>query len=209
MSKAMDYLLATRGEVIGPYFKFLKQAGDRLDPKTRSLVSLIGKVHAQSESGLRQYLPRALRDGATAAEILDVLLFSLPLLGLTRINWAIEIILAMDIPEFAPELLDHQAAWHPLGKLDEFQPGEPVRRVVGGRALFVLRHADLVKVYDSHCPHQLTDIPQHCLDGQTLTCPTHGWKFDLLTGDCVAEGSAPLRDIVSRLNGDDDIEVYF
>ena len=106
MSKAMDYLLQARSEAMGPYFKFLKQAGSNLDPKTRALVSLIGKVHAQSESGLRQYLPRALRDGASAAEIIDVLLFSLPLLALTRINWAIEIILDLNIPEFAPELLD-------------------------------------------------------------------------------------------------------
>jgi len=208
MSKAMDYLLQTRGEVMGPYFKFLKQAGSNLDPKTRGLVSLIGKVHAQSEAGLRQYLPRALRDGATAAEILDVLLFSLPMLGLTRINWAIEIILDMDIPEFSPELLGREAAWHPLAALDDLPLGEPVCFPVAGRSVFVLREAQQITVYDSRCPHQRTNIPQSGLAGKILTCPKHNWTFDLQTGDCIANGRHPLQRIVSRVI-DQQVELFF
>lgn len=207
MSKAMDYLLQTRGDVIGPYFKFLKQAGSNLDPKTRALVSLIGKVHARSESGLRQYLPRALRDGATAAEIIDVLLFSLPMLGLTRINWAIEIILTMEIPEFAPELLDHEPVWHPLIKVEELHPGQPRRLEVAGRAVFVLREQEQIRVYDSRCPHQVTDIPDSGVEGKTLTCSKHGWQFDLQSGDCIANGSHPLRPVVSRVNDQQEIEL--
>lgn len=209
MSKAMDYLLQTRGEVVAPYFKFLKQAGENLDPKTRGLVSLLGKVHAQSESGLRQYLPRALRDGASAAEVIDVLLFSLPMLGLTRINWAIEIILTMDIPEFSPELLDQEATWHRLTAVPELPIDEPVRMEVADRAVFVLRDQQEVRVYDSQCPHQAANIPASGLTGNTLTCPNHGWQFDLQTGTCIAGGGHPLRQIISRINDQQEIELFF
>ena len=209
MSKAMDYLLQTRSEAMGPYFKFLKQAGSNLDPKTRALVSLIGKVHAQSESGLRQYLPRALRDGASAAEIIDVLLFSLPLLGLTRINWAIEIILDLNIPEFAPELLDSEPDWHPLAPVEELLVDQPVRLQVSGRALFVLREQQQIVVYDSRCPHQVTDIPELGLAGKTLTCPKHHWEFDLQTGACIANGRHPLRRVPSRVIDNQMAEVFF
>ncbi len=56
MSDALDYLIKARPEAMAAYFKFLKGAGSRLDPKTRNLISVITKVHAQTENGLRQYL---------------------------------------------------------------------------------------------------------------------------------------------------------
>ena len=46
---------------------------------------------------------RALRDGCTPAEVLDALLMAFPALGLAKIVWAVDIILAMDLPEFQPD----------------------------------------------------------------------------------------------------------
>jgi len=65
MSDALGYLIKSRPEAMKSYFSFLKEAGKHLDPKTRSLISVITKVDSQTEKGFRQYLPRALRDGAT------------------------------------------------------------------------------------------------------------------------------------------------
>ncbi len=209
MSKAMDYLLQTRGEAMGSYFDFLRQAGSSLDPKTRSLISLLGKVHAQTEPGLRQYLPRALRDGASAAEILDTLLFSLPLLGLTRINWAIEIILDMDIPDFATHLLGDDPEWLPVAPLVDLPLDQSVRLQVGGRGVFVLREAEKITVYDSRCPHQLTDIPASGAAAKVLTCPGHGWQFDLQSGDCIANGKQPLRRLTHRITEAQQLEILF
>ena len=102
MSDALNYLVKARPEAMGHYFAFLKDCGTRLDPKTRSLISVITKVHAQTERGLRQYLMRALADGCTPAEVLDALLMAFPALGLAKIVWAIDVILALDLPEFQP-----------------------------------------------------------------------------------------------------------
>ena len=62
MSDALNYLLKARPETLGHYFAFLKDTGKYLDPKTRNLISVITKVHAQTDRGFRQYLGRALRD---------------------------------------------------------------------------------------------------------------------------------------------------
>jgi len=51
MSDALTYLVKARPEAMGAYFKFLKGAGAHLDPKTRNLISVITKVHAQTENG--------------------------------------------------------------------------------------------------------------------------------------------------------------
>ncbi len=105
MSDALAYLLKARPEAMGLYFAFLKDCGKHLDPKTRALISVITKVDAQTERGFRQYLGRALRDGCTPMEVLDALLMAFPTLGLSKIVWAVDIILALELPGFALEAL--------------------------------------------------------------------------------------------------------
>lgn len=205
MSDALHYLVKARPEAMGHYFAFLKDCGRHLDPKTRNLISVITKVHAQTERGLRQYLKRALREGCTPAEVLDALLMAFPALGLAKIVWAVDIILAMDLPEFRPEALppeaavDVEPAWHDVMAADALEAGQSRRVECDDRALFVHRAADEWRVYDSRCPHQSTDIPHLALDGHHLTCPRHGWRFDLRSGDCVAVGSSPLKRWPSKI----------
>lgn len=103
MSEALDYLVKARPEAMRHYFDFLKDAGSRLDPKTRNLISVITKAHAQTERGLKQYLKRALREGCTGEEVIDALLMAFPALGLTKVVWAVDVILSMKLPEFDPE----------------------------------------------------------------------------------------------------------
>ncbi len=199
MSDALNYLLKARPEALGHYFAFLKDAGSHLDPKTRSLISVITKVHAQTERGLRQYLGRALRDGCTPMEILDAMLMAFPALGLAKIIWAVDIILDMNIPGFAPEALTAPGQWHDVMASAKAKDGEVTRTEVAGRGLFVYRSKKTYQVYDSHCPHQSTDIPQLALKGHTLTCPKHGWEFDVKSGDCIRLGNSPLKRIESKV----------
>ncbi len=193
MSDALNYLLKARPAAMGSYFSFLKKAGEHLDPKTRDLISVITKVAVQTEPGFRQYLTRALREGCTPNEILDALLMAFPVLGLAKIVWATEILLDMDIPEFRPENLDAKPDWHKVVAVEEVPMEETQYLEVDGRHLFVYRTPESIQVYDSRCPHQVTDIPHLALDGGQLTCPKHGWAFDIATGVCVEKGNRPLN----------------
>jgi len=199
MSDALNYLIQVRGDALGHYFKFLKDAGKHLDPKTRDLISVITKVHVQTEAGFKQYLTRALRDGCTPMEIIDALLMAFPALGLAKIVWATEILLEMDIPEFSPELIDAQPQWRDVIALSELSDGEVKRVDCGARSVFVYREGEDYKVYDSHCPHQVTNIPHLALHGLTLTCPKHEWKFDIRTGDCIEKGKHPLKSFETKV----------
>ena len=193
MSDALNYLLKARPEALGGYFTFLKKAGEHLDPRTRDLISVVTKVAVQTEGGFRQYLTRALRNGASPNEVLDALLMAFPVLGLAKIVWATEILLDMDIPEFRPENLFAEPTWHDVAAVEALPEGEPSYHEVDGRHLFVYRDGGALNVYDSRCPHQVTDIPELAVDGRQLTCPKHGWKFDLASGACIAKGSHPLK----------------
>ena len=193
MSDALTFLVKARPEAMGHYFAFLKDAGKHLEPKTRDLISVITKVHAQTERGLRQYLKRALRDGCTPAEVLDALLMAFPALGLAKIVWAVDIILAMDLPEFRAAGLGNEPAWHDVMAVSDLAPGATVRTECDGRGLFVHHGAQAWQVFDSLCPHQTTNIPHLALQGTTLTCPKHEWSFDVTNGKCIAKGDSPLK----------------
>ena len=208
MSQALTYLLKVRPEAVGHYFAFLKDCGKHLDPKTRNLISVITKVDAQTERGFKQYLKRALAEGCSAMEVLDALLMAFPTLGLTKIVWAVDIILAMGLPGFDPTAFAQQpaaaadetkpaappiATWHDVMATKAFKVGGTQRVDCDGRSVFVHRAAAHDwQVYDSRCPHQATNIPHLALQGQQLTCPKHGWTFDINGGACTAVGDRGL-----------------
>ncbi len=192
MSDALEYLVKARPDAIKPYFTFLRESGKHLDPRTRDLISVITKVAVQTENGFRQYLTRALRNGASANEVLDALLMAFPVLGLAKVVWAVEILLDMDIPEFHPELLDAREEWHDVIAVADLPDDEITYCEADERSLFVYRLGDDIRVYDSRCPHQVTNIPHLALQEGRLTCPKHNWVFDIKSGECVEKGNRPL-----------------
>jgi len=198
MSDALSYLIKARPEAMGHYFAFLKEAGRHLDPKTRALISVITKVHSHTERGVKQYVRRAIAEGCSGTEILDALLMAFPALGLARIVWAVDVLLAMKLPQFEPERMGVRE-WRELGVLKSIPKGKLQKIERAGRAVFVFRDPGGCRVYDAHCPHQATNIPLDALKGGKLVCPKHGWSFDAASGACVAKGDKPLRRIESKV----------
>ncbi|RME32389.1 MAG: carboxymuconolactone decarboxylase [Gammaproteobacteria bacterium] len=202
MSRALDYLIKTRPEAMEHYFQFLKRAGEHLDPKTRALISVITKVHAQTGPGFRQYLKRALDTGASADEVIDALMMAFPALGLTRIVWAIDQILEMDLPEFRlPERESgKEEEWHEVATLQELPKEKGSVIEAGGRTLLLWRDEEGVKAWDNHCPHQGTPLRAEDVKGGWVCCPLHFWTFDLATGRCVEPpGGSSLQALPVRV----------
>lgn len=200
MSDALEYLMKVRPEAMQSYFGFIRAAGKHLDQRTRAIISVITKVDRQTDAGFRQYVGRALREGVSADEILDALFVAFPTLGLSKIVWAVDVLLDMNLPEFSPERLDAGVApeWHDVAAETDVTSRRLSRVAAAGRELFVFSD-DGLRVYDSRCPHQGTNIPAESARGAVLTCPRHGWQFDLATGRCIAHGDRPLRLLEHRL----------
>ena len=146
--------------------------------------------------------------GVTADEIIDALFVAFPTLGLTKIVWAVDIILGMEIPEFNAESLGQKKSWHDVIAIDELKDKQVTYIKADDRELFIYTDHDNIKVFDSRCPHQATDIPELALKGCELTCPKHGWKFDVRTGECIEKGNRPLHEFESRV-ANDRLEVYW
>ena len=105
MSKRLKFLSEARPEAATAYFTFLRESGRHLDDKTRFLISVVTKVASGTTVGLKQYLPHAMRAGASANEIIDAILMAFPAAGLPKVLDAIDVVMEMDLPDFKLENL--------------------------------------------------------------------------------------------------------
>jgi nitrite reductase/ring-hydroxylating ferredoxin subunit len=60
----------------------------------------------------------------------------------------------------------------------------------------------------SICPHEDVSLLSGSLDGQVITCPGHGYEFDLATGRCAHDAGLRLRRYAVReVNGAVEVEI--
>ena len=189
MSRALDFLLKARPDAMGAYFKFVKDNGSRLDPKTRALISVITKVAVETELGLVQYTRKAFEVGVSADEVLDALMMAFPALGLSRIVWAVDVLIEHGVEGFAalsikPDITDAAPEVLDLGPLETLPERQTVKRSCGRRALLVWREGDAVRVYKAYCSHQGMELMSSAIKGAQVICAQHGWQFSLPDGRC-------------------------
>lgn len=208
MSRALDFLMKARPQAMGAYFRFLKDNGSRLDPKTRALISVITKVAVETELGLVQYTRRALAAGASAEEILDALMMAFPALGLSRIVWAIDVLIEHGVAGFAPDATevdgDASAAANLLDvcTVDALPEHQTVKLNSSGRPLLLWREAASVRAFKAYCSHQGMELMASGVKGRRVTCAQHGWQFDMPDGRCGRGDKWSLTELaVSLVNG--------
>ena len=83
-----------------------------------------------------------------------------------------------------------------LVKVAEFaslREGTGVSVCVRDIELALFRRTDRVYAVENLCPHQhIPVLAEGGLEGDILTCPMHGWQFDITDGKCV-HASCHLR----------------
>jgi len=115
-----------------------------------------------------------------------------PALGLSKIVWAVDVLLASDLPEFRLDAVA-PATWHRIGALDAFAAPFDARRVRGPHAARLPRERRLRPCMTTTARTSATPIPLEALEGGQLRCPKHGWTFDIATGACTANGRPPAQ----------------
>lgn len=192
----LQYLSQERPEAMQHLLAFFKESGKHLDPKTRFLISVVTKVINFSPRGLRQYLPRALKEGASRDELLDAILCSYPAAGLTKVVDAIEVFRELDRegklgPAATPAQPEVQ--WVPVLRAEEVPAGEA--RVVNLEntqvALFNVGGEFLATA--NACVHQGGYLGDGFLDGEVVICPLHGWQFNVRSGACLTRSDKGVR----------------
>ncbi len=71
---------------------------------------------------------------------------------------------------------------HRVCRVDELKPGGGREFVVAGRILAVFHLETGIKAIDGICPHAGGPLAQGMVRGEVVTCPWHGWQFNVETG---------------------------
>jgi nitrite reductase (NADH) small subunit len=81
------------------------------------------------------------------------------------------------------------STWHELVRADEFPNGSVGEFVAGDRLVALFNVEGSFYALDGVCPHQGGPLGKGKLTGCVVTCPWHGWQFDVTTGQHQASRS--------------------
>lgn len=74
------------------------------------------------------------------------------------------------------------ADWVRVSSVDECPPGTAREVVAGDRVIALFNVGGNFHALDGVCPHQGGPLGKGTLRGCIVTCPWHGWQFDVATG---------------------------
>jgi phenylpropionate dioxygenase-like ring-hydroxylating dioxygenase large terminal subunit len=88
------------------------------------------------------------------------------------------------------ELQMLERMWFPVARLDDVGADGPHGGELLGRRLVTFRGSDRVAVAADRCPHRGGRLSDGRMEGETLECPYHGWRW-ALDGSCALVPSQP------------------
>lgn len=79
---------------------------------------------------------------------------------------------------------------------------------IDGRAVLVACLENSWFAFDPYCPHGGGSLLRAEVTGQRISCPLHGWTFDLAQRGCEMHGFRGLRTYATRIN-QGNLEISF
>jgi nitrite reductase (NADH) small subunit/3-phenylpropionate/trans-cinnamate dioxygenase ferredoxin subunit len=89
-------------------------------------------------------------------------------------------------------------------RVSEITPGTIRELELGGKTIALANVAGRFHAIDNACLHQGGPLAEGELQGAIISCPWHGWQFDLTDGKIVQDRSVPgLACYEVQVQGDD------
>jgi len=86
--------------------------------------------------------------------------------------------------------------------LEALKPREPALVSVDGQDVMLYRRGDEILAIGNTCPHEGGSLCDGWVEGDIVTCPLHGWEFDLRSGACMTiPGESVARYMVTVQDG--------
>lgn len=86
---------------------------------------------------------------------------------------------------------------------EDVKPGHGIVAEVNGKTVAVFNVNGEFRAIDNTCLHRGGPLGEGDLEGNVVTCPWHGWQFDVTTGACVNNPSAKVEVYEVRVDGTD------
>jgi nitrite reductase/ring-hydroxylating ferredoxin subunit len=89
---------------------------------------------------------------------------------------------------------------------DELADGSAIEVVIEGRIVALFRFGDRLYALDGMCAHQGGPIADGFVQNNCVTCPWHGWQYELNTG-IQTINRQPLQETFNVREADGQIEI--
>lgn len=94
-------------------------------------------------------------------------------------------------------------AWHRVASIEDCPPGTGCEVLVGDRVLALFNVEGEIYALDGICPHQGGPLGRGELHGCIVTCPWHGWQFDVRSGAHQLNRSLDQPRFPAKIEGDE------
>ena len=92
--------------------------------------------------------------------------------------------------------------WVSVGLVADFAPGAGKMVVVSGRHVALFRLGDQFHAIDNMCLHRGGPLCDGPIDRGVVTCPWHGWSYEIATGTMVQDPRVGVSRHEVRVDGD-------
>ena len=93
--------------------------------------------------------------------------------------------------------------WTRIAATSDCPPGSALECVVGDRIVALFNVAGEFHALDGICPHQGGPLGKGKLTGCIVTCPWHGWQFDVVSGQHQTSRTLVHPRIAVKVEGSD------
>jgi nitrite reductase/ring-hydroxylating ferredoxin subunit len=90
-----------------------------------------------------------------------------------------------------------------VAKKSDIPPGSSKVVEVGGKAVALFNCNGTFHAMDNECKHRGGPLGEGSLSGTIVTCPWHGWEYDVTSGTCQFDSSIKVQKFEVRVDGDD------
>ena len=92
--------------------------------------------------------------------------------------------------------------FQPVGRIGEFTPGQGRMVTVNGRHVALFRLGGDFFALDNMCLHRGGPLCDGLIEHDIVTCPWHGWSYQIRTGTMVQDPRVGVSTHEVRLDGD-------
>lgn len=101
----------------------------------------------------------------------------------------------------SPFALGAVGGWHLVCRLDEIPLGGISTLVVGGQDVILSRQDAIVSCFQNACAHLGMPLDGGDVEQGIITCPHHGFQYDLSSGECLTAPEVALQSHAVRVIG--------
>jgi nitrite reductase/ring-hydroxylating ferredoxin subunit len=95
------------------------------------------------------------------------------------------------------------AGYTKVAMLEEVPEGTARAVEAGGTPVALYNVGGRIYATRGTCPHRGGPLGEGDLDASTITCPWHGFRFDVTSGACLTNPALPIACVAVRIEGRD------